>query len=174
MRGLFQISTLRRWHRRLALISILPALLIFGSGLLLQWKKFIPSLQPNFVESLPPADLSAASLQWNKVLTSLKSIPEAQISDWTDISLIDIRPNQNNFRVRTKRYYEIQFSLSEGLVLRHGPKYAGFLVALHEGTFFGKSVKQFLFMPVSILFILLWGTGVLIFLTPKRNKSYET
>jgi hypothetical protein len=155
---------LKGWHRRLAALVLIPSSVIFMTGLLLQLKNYIPLLQPPQPQIEFQRILGAPMLLRPELLQRAKSISKAQVHDWTDIAQIDIRPNKNLIRLRTFNHYEIQFSLDSMQLLNHGPRYAGLILSIHSGDFFGTLIKQTLFSVSALLLLFLWITGMALWL----------
>ena len=42
---------------------------------------------------------------------------------------------------------------------------------IHDGSFFSDAVKLYVFLPTGILLILMWGTGIYLFLLPRFRKK---
>ena len=78
-------------------------MLIFTTGVLLQFKKQSNWIQPNIeiTSTNKPTMLSS-------YLEAAKSVPEAEIKSWDDISRIDIRPEKGIAKIRSKNHWEIQ------------------------------------------------------------------
>ena len=41
---------------------------------------------------------------------------------------------------------------------------------IHDGSFFSDEVKLYLFLPSGVLLIIMWGTGIYLFLLPRMRK----
>ena len=42
--------------------------------------------------------------------------------------------------------------------------------AIHDGSFFSDEVKLYLFLPTGVLLVVMWGTGIYLFLLPRLAK----
>lgn len=164
----------RHWHRKIALVTALPLLVIFSSGVLLQIKKWVPLLQPESRVSSQSGGLAAMEhpIDWEAILKSAKSVGEARITGWGDVKAIDIRPALGVARLRAKNGYEVQIDLANGWVLNSGRRYTTLLIEIHEGAFFGNGIRNGVFVPTAFLSVLLTlsGIGLLLKFYGKRRR----
>lgn len=147
----------------------LPLLVIFATGILLSVAPKIGWLQP----SAPKPAAPAMNLNYEQVLEIAKTIPEAQIRSWSDVTQLDVRPSLGVIRVRAKNYWEIQLDASNGAILSSGRRVKTLLVSIHEGNWFSEPVRYFIFFPAGIGALGLLITGLVLFFTPllKRRKA---
>jgi len=106
----------------------------------------------------------------SEVLTKLKnnSIEESNISS------IIYKPAKNIYAIRTKDYQEIILHPETLEILSMGPKYSTLLIQIHEGTYFSKSVRDYIFLPTSLSLLFLWVTGMILFFrSEKRFKRVK-
>lgn len=156
----------RTLHRWVIPFGAVPILISAATGVLLLLKSGIPFIQP-------PAHRGSEggpTLAFDRVLEISRevsrTVPEAGIQSWKDVGAVDVRPSLGVIRVRSRSAYEIQIDANSGKVLGHGPRRTGILIALHEGSWFGKPVKDFVFLPATVMLLLLWVTGMVLFLHP--------
>lgn len=162
-------------HRVIALVVLLPATIIFFTGFLLQVREYVPWVQPTSIE----VGSKTPHLAFDKVLLIGKSIPEAAINSWKDVHSIDVRPNKGLLRLRSKNNFEIQLNVETGEILHKGIRRTGFLISLHEGTWFGPVIKNSIFLLSSILFCVLLASGTILLIphiqqsiTPRKKLRY--
>lgn len=122
-------------------------------------------VQPNY----PPLK-SELKITFEQILETAKSIPEAKISTWKDVSQIDIRPDTGNIRVRSKNLWEIQIDGATGAINNSGIRRVSWLTGLHEGAQFGPWVRYGIFLPSSIAVFFLLLSGVAIFFQPLIHR----
>ena len=147
--------SLWKFHRTLALILLLPSFVIFGSGLLLQWREHLTWVQPKqFIGSSKIPNLSLET-----ILQTAQSMEGSEVRSWNDISSVDIRPSKGVIRLRTHSHFEIQLDAGNGKILGSGMRRRSWITELHEGAWFGKSLRNIIFLPSSILLCLLWLSG---------------
>jgi uncharacterized iron-regulated membrane protein len=163
----------RKLHRIAVWISGVPLLLIVCTGILLQLKAWIPWIEPP-VENM---GFKVPAIDFATVFKVARSVPAADVKKWADIRNIDVRPAKGIANVRTRNEYEISIDLETGHVVQAAPRRTSLLIQLHEGSFFGKEIKYGVFLPVAILFFVLWATGIYLLFHPqivryrKRTKS---
>ena len=164
------IRFLRKWHRWVSVVIAIPFLITLATGILLATRGFNSWVQPDYA-----APKSSLAISFPQILEAARSIPEAKIQDWKDVSQIDIRPSVGNIRVRAKfTQYEIQIDGNTGKVTGTGIRRASFLTALHEGAYFGPVVRYGIFLPRALGVFFLLISGVYIFFQPfflKRKKK---
>jgi hypothetical protein len=163
----------RKLHRWGALAVALPFLVVIASGLLLQLKKQVPWIQPHEQKGSGPE----TSLTLPRILAISQGVPEAQIQVWTDIDRIDVRPDKGLLKVIAKSRWEIQVDLGTGQVLQVAYRRSDLIETLHDGSFFHANVKLFLFLPVGVIVLGLWTTGIYLFVLPylarKKRKDRQ-
>lgn len=154
------MKNLRRLHRCIATVVTVPLVISLSTAILLLLKSQLPWMEPHALKGTggPPA------IPFASLLAIAQSIPQAKIQDWKDISAIDVRPNEGLIRIRTPAYYEIAIDSSTGAVLAQGRRMSSFILALHQGIWFGKFVKYAIFLPGAVLTLILAFTGVLLLL----------
>ena len=127
----------RKCHRWGAILVALPFLLVIGTGILLQLKK---------------------EFAW--------SIPEAGVQGWEDIDRLDVRPNRGIVKVQARSRWEIQVDTKTGEVLQVAYRRSDLIESLHDGSWFHDQVKLWVFLPVALVVLGLWGTGIYLFFLP--------
>lgn len=163
---------LRKLHKWMALVSALPLLLMLITGVLLSISPQVGFLQPKNAA----ASGSGLSIPFEKILIAARSVPEAQIVEWSDIAQIDSRPSAGLVRVRAKNYFEIQIDGHTGAVLNSAPRWKTLLITLHDGAWFGNGIRYGIFVPTAFVTLALWLTGLLIWWIPilQRRKRHGT
>lgn len=157
---------LRRWHRWISALVMMPLLLVVVTGIALSLRGYVNWVQPKY-----PAFKSELTLSFPEILEIVKMIPEGQIKSWSDVSQIDIRPANGNIRVRSKfDNWEIQLKGDTGEVMSSAPRRVSWLVKLHEGSFFGDTVRYGWFLPSAIGLLFLWFSGVWLLFSHYRNR----
>ena len=161
---------MRKYHRWVSIVIALPFLITLVTGITLATRGFNSWVQPEY----PPAK-SALSISFEQILEAARTVPEAQIQSWKDVSQIDIRPAVGNIRLRAKNtQWEIQIDGVTGQVTGKGIRRASFLTALHEGAYFGPVVRYGIFLPSAVGVFFLLVSGIIIFIQPylaRRKKA---
>lgn len=165
---------MKRWIRKLhrwgALITLIPLLLVIVTGLLLQVKKQVAWIQPVTYKG----SSSTLSLGWERLLEISRSVKEASVSDWSDMSRIDIRPGSGMIKVICANHWELQIDAATGAILSSTYRRSDWVEQLHDGSFFSEPVKLFVFLPSGLILLGLWLTGVYLWWLPigvKRAKE---
>ena len=149
----------RKVHHWLAPVLLLPSLVIFSTGILLQLRQDIEWIQPKTRQGSVPG-LPAVS--WEKALENAQKVPDAGISSWQDLSSIDIKPSKGVLSFRTKAGFEVQLDSSTGDVLWAAPRRTGFLIELHQGSYFHSGAMTWVFLPTGLGLLVLALTGTVL------------
>jgi len=112
----------------------------------------------------PPTERGVVSNQipqisYSHMLTLSQGTVEADITEWSDIDRVDLRPSKGIAKVISKNGWEIQIDTSNGTVLSTNFRRSDVIESIHDGSYFSGWTKLFLFLPVGLLLILMWGTG---------------
>lgn len=157
----FNFAT-RKVHYWATVFVTLPALAIFGSGILLQVKKQVPWVQPKEQRGTG----KVPTITFEQVLAACQSVPQTGVHDWGDISRVDVRPNRGLLKVTTKNNVEVQVDGATGGVLQVAYRRSDLIESVHDGSFFHEAAKLYLFLPASVILLLLLLTGVYLFWLP--------
>lgn len=156
----------RKMHRWGAIIIALPFLIVLITGLLLQVKKEISWIQPSTREGVS----QIPSISFEKILEISSTVTEAEISDWSDIDRLDVRPDKGVVKVRSVTHWEIQIDTETGEVLATEFRRSDIIEAMHDGSWFHERAKLWIFLPSGVIVLVLWLTGVYLFFVPMLNK----
>jgi hypothetical protein len=159
----------RKLHFWISPIIFIPVVIIFSTGLLLQFKK-----QSNWIQPNVEITSDSKPIMLNTFLESAKTVKEAEISSWDDIDRIDIRPDKGIAKIRSKNNWEIQLDLESSEIYSVNFRRSDIIESIHDGSFFSDYVKFGLFFPSGILLIVLSFTGIYMFIIPifrKRTKG---
>ena len=149
-------------HRWGSIIALLPITIIVFSGIVLQFKKVSPYIQP-------PTQRGAGTepaIGFERILKVARSVPEAEIESWEDIDRLDVRPGKGVVKVRCKNRYEIQIDTETAEILQVAFRRSALIESIHDGTFFHDQVKLWVFLPAGIVLAALLITGLHLFLLP--------
>lgn len=161
----------RKIHYWGAVICALPILIVIGSGVLLLVKKEFEWIQPTTVKT----SARVSTLTLKQILVSVQSISDLDIKGWQDIDRLDIRPNKGVIKVQTQQSIEVQLDWATGEVLKVAQRRSDVIESIHDGTFFHDAVKLGLFLPAALILLVLWVTGIYLFLLPylRKGKRYK-
>ncbi len=159
--------SMRKWHRWISIVIALPFAVTVVTGIIMATRGFNTWVQPDY-----PVLKSSVHISFEQILATARSVPEAQIESWQDISQIDVRPAVGNIRVRAKKtQWEIQIDGATGEIVGSGIRRLSFLTSLHEGAYFGPLVRYGLFLPSALGVFFLLISGVYIFAQPYFKKN---
>ena len=159
-------------HRWGSLLVALPVLVVIATGILLLLKKESSWIQP-------PTKKGATkelALGFDEVLDICKTVSKAEIKGWEDVDRLDVRPSKGMLKVRANNSWEIQVDTKTGEVLQVAYRRSDFIETLHDGSFFHDKAKLFVFLPSAVILLILWLTGIYLFVLPylvrgKRRKA---
>jgi uncharacterized iron-regulated membrane protein len=156
----------RKLHRWGAVLIALPFLLVLITGCLLQLKKEIAWIQP----STKKGEGKEPTVSFDAILAAVKEVPEADVKSWDDIDRMDVRPKDGIVKVQCKNRYEVQVDFQTGKVVQVEYRRSDLIESLHDGSWFHDSFKVYVFLPVALVVIGLWGTGMYLFALPYMVK----
>ena len=152
----------RKSHRWGAVAVAAPLLLVLVTGVLLQLKKEVAWVQPPTKKGTgkePTAGFDA-------ILAAVKAVPQAGVSGWGDVERLDVRPKDGVVKVQCKNGYEVQVDFQTADVLQVEYRRSDLIESLHDGSWFHDSFKVYVFLPVALVVVMLWFTGVYLFALP--------
>lgn len=155
----------RRSHLWLATVIMLPVVVVLVTGILLQVRKEVDWIQP----PTQRGSSSVPQLEMQQIL----HISQAQgvgILDWSDIQRLDIRPSRGVVKVLANNHWELQLDLASGKVLHKAYRRSGIIEDIHQGSWFHKHVRLWLFLPVALCLLWLWISGVRMLIHTMKNK----
>lgn len=152
----------RRLHRWGAIGVAVPFLLVLVTGLLLQVKKQVPWVQP--VEQRTTTEVP--SVGFDRILAAAAAHPQAGIQSWADIDRVDVRPGKGILKVIGNSRWELQLDIATGEVLQVAYRRSDLIESLHDGSFFTDAAKLWIFLPVALIVLGLWITGMYLWILP--------
>ena len=158
----------RQIHYWLSIAVLVPAGIIFAAGIFLMLKKEVEWIQPATTQGVVSNQLPQTSFE--QMLASARLHPEAGISEWADIDRIDLRVDKGIAKLRSQTGWEVQVDTANAEVLNVAYRRSDLIESLHDGSFFSDEVKLYVFLPTGVLLIIMWGTGIYLFLLPRMAK----
>ena len=140
-----------QWHIILGAICSLPLLLTAITGVFLILRQHLSFMQP--------PEIRRPAIMINKLISPEKIIDVSGINP-SLVNTIIYKPKSGIIQVRTNDQLEYHFSALDGSVLQFGPKRTSLFIQLHEGSYFGELVKNFVFIPMAFIFILVLFSGI--------------
>ncbi|MDJ0904159.1 MAG: PepSY-associated TM helix domain-containing protein [Xenococcus sp. MO_188.B8] len=155
-------------HRWLAIIISVPMIFILITGIFLQLRKPVDWIQP---PAMKGSEKYQPTIALEQILTEVKTIPEMQVRNWSDIKVLDLRPKKGIIKVRNHNELETQIDASTGEILQVAQRRNDFVTKMHE--FSTWHARLWLGLPVRLGFLVLFVTGVYlnIKMLPARLKS---
>jgi uncharacterized iron-regulated membrane protein len=153
-------------HRWGAVAIAAPVLLTIVTGLFLVLKKEVAWIQPS---SQIGTELQL-SLSFDEILEIARTVPDAEISTWSDVDRLDVRPTKGMIKVRSQNSWEIQLDSETGEILQIAYRRSDFIESLHDGSFFHRFARLFVFFPSGLTLLFLWLTGIYLFLLPYLTR----
>lgn len=159
--------TIRSLHRWFSILFAIPVLLILGTGVMLASRSFWPWMQPEY-----PSPASAEiKISFPQMLSAVRSVPQAKMQSWDDVSQIDIRPKTGQIRLRSRHdHWEVQVDPATGAVLGYGQRRVAWFTALHQGALWGALPRYAIFYPAAWVLLFLCLSGVWIFFQPAYRR----
>ncbi|MEM6909872.1 MAG: PepSY domain-containing protein, partial [Pseudomonadota bacterium] len=138
------------------------------AGGMLMLKKEIEWIQPGTTRGVAEAQLPQASFE--QMLKAARQHPEAGIETWSDIDRIDLRVGRGVAKLRANSGWEVQVDTKTAEVLKVAYRRSDLIESIHDGSFFADWVKLYVFLPTGVLLLIMWGTGIYLFLLPRFRK----
>ena len=155
-------KTHRKLHRVGAILVLLPALVLFPTGVLLQLKKEVEWIQPPTQEGSAPG----LELTWDEVLEALRGVESAEVTSWDDVDRLDVRPGKGMVKVRCANRWEVQVDSHTGAVLQSSYRRSDLIESLHDGSWFHDRAKLLIWLPAGLILCGLWITGLYLWVLP--------
>jgi uncharacterized iron-regulated membrane protein len=160
----------RKFHHWCSIVIALPLLVILCSGMLLLLKKQIAWIQPATLRGQG----ETPSLTFEEILGIARTVPGAEVRTWDDIDRLDVRPSRGIIKIRAKNNWEIQIDHTSGAVLQTGYRRSDIIESIHDGSFFYEKAKPWMFLSAAVGFLLLWITGIYLFIISRAARRKKT
>lgn len=117
------------------------------------------------------------TIGFSRVLEVVRGMPECDVSTWADVDRLDVRPDKGVIKVRCNNRWEVQLDAASGDVLQSAYRRSDLIESIHDGSWFHDKAKLWLFVPVALILLGLWGSGLYLFLLPylvKRRRARDS
>jgi uncharacterized iron-regulated membrane protein len=148
------------------MLVAVPFLVVLVTGILLQVKKEFTWVQPPTVKGTGKEPAAA----FDAILAATAAVPEAEVRSWADIDRLDVRPKDGVVKVQCKNRYEVQVDSRTAEVVQVAYRRSDWIESIHDGSFFHEAAKLYVFLPVAVLMLTIWVTGIHLWLLPKWVK----
>lgn len=162
---------LRQIHHWGSLAIMLQMGLVIGAGLLLMLKKEISWIQPPTEKGVEREAVPEMAI--NELFAIAEGIPELAITDWSELSRVDVKPGKGSVKFVAENNWEAQIDTQTGEVLQVTFRRSDIIESLHDGSFFADWVKLYIFFPSGIVLMVLWGTGIYLFFLPHWKRRQK-
>ncbi len=157
----------RKAHFWGSCVCAIPVLIVIATGIVLQLKKELAWVQPPTMRG----SLGNPAITFEQILNTAKTVHEAEINNWEDIDRLDVRPKKGVIKIRSKNRWEIQIDHQTGKVMQVAYRRSDLIESIHDGSFFHDKVKIGVFLPSAIVLLILWITGVYLFVVTMLQKN---
>ncbi|TDR41674.1 PepSY-associated transmembrane protein [Tahibacter aquaticus] len=157
----------RKVHYWLSVWLALPMALISVTGLLLQFKKSLPWVQPPEQKR----ELALPIAEWPVLLAAAQASPQLGVSSWKDVERLELRPSKGLIKLIGKNGQEAQFDAGSGQLLQVELRRSDTIEALHDGSWFGDGIKFGWFATSAFGLLLATLSGIWLFVEPYVMKA---
>lgn len=158
---------IRRLHRWATPFVMLTFGVVLATGTLLLLKKQLSWVQPPTQKGASPIP----QVGFDVLLAAARAEPRMQVETWSDINRVDFRPKDGVIKVDALSRWEMQFDATTGEVLQIAYRRSDLIETLHDGSWFHDWAKLGLFLPSALVLIMMWFTGVILFVQPWMRRS---
>lgn len=160
---------LRKVHYWGSIAIALPLIIVIGAGILLMLKKEVEWIQPGSQKGIERNDVPAASIQ--KLFDAARSVEHAGFTVWAELARADFKPGKGIVKFVSSSGWEVQVDTHSAKILQVAKRRSDLIEAIHDGSYFAGWTKMGLFLPAGIVLLVLWITGVYLFVITELTKS---
>ena len=161
----------RKIHHWGSIIVALPLLVMIGAGILLMVKKEFDWIQPSTQKGIEHQAVPTQSFE--QLFAVVKAIPEMELGHWSELERVDVKPGKGVVKFVAANNWEAQIDSHTGEVLLLAKRRSDVIEAIHDGSWFADWAKLGLFLPAGIVLLVLWLTGIYLFVLPHYKKSQK-
>ena len=164
----------RKIHYWATAFLAIPVLIILSTGLLLQVKKHWNWVQPEEQRGSG----TSPKINLEEILSSVRQVSHLEVTDWSDINRLDVRPAKGLAKVWLQNGWEVQVDLGTGRVLHAAYRRSDLIESIHDGSFFAGDISKLgIFLPTGLGLLLMWITGLWMFWLPfsvRRGRKMKS
>lgn len=160
---MFAARALRQIHYWASIGIAATILVVSVTGILLTLKKDFHALQPPVVTG---SRKGLSDLPLSALLKGINTAPGFEGTGWREVDRIDVYPADGIAKVILHTRTELQVDLQTGEVLQIGYRTSDLLESIHDFSFIGSAGKYILSLPTGITLLVMWGTGIYLFVLP--------
>jgi uncharacterized iron-regulated membrane protein len=156
----------RKLHKWISVFACLFLVLISGTGLFLGLKSKLAWVRPPTMEGTA-VETEADIISIDAAMESAFTAGYAELAEPGDVDRMEYRPKDNLFKVTSKDgYREVQVDAGTGEVLSTGQRNDQLMEDLHDLSFFGDALHDWILPVVAVGLFVLGVTGIVMFWTP--------
>ncbi|MCP4413361.1 MAG: PepSY domain-containing protein [Gammaproteobacteria bacterium] len=159
----------RKIHYWGSLFVALPLIIMIGAGILLMVKKEVVWIQPISQKGIERTTVPTVSMQ--ALFNAAKSVEYAGFTRWDALERADFKPGKGIIKFVSNTHWEVQVDTHTGEVLQVAKRRSDVIEAIHDGTYFADWMKLGLFLPVGVVLLFLWLTGVYLFVFTEYKRA---
>ncbi|MEM7131025.1 MAG: PepSY domain-containing protein [Chloroflexota bacterium] len=160
---------LRKFHFWGSVAIFFPVLALIVSGLILQVKG-----EGGWVPPTVSGQGTSPTATFSDILEAARQVPEAEIKEWGDIDRLQIRPDKGVTKVRAENGWEVQVDHVTTDILHVGYRWVNVVEEIHDGSWFHDNAKLWVFLPSSVILLILWTSGIYLIVLPYWTKGQRS
>jgi len=144
---------------------------MIGAGILLMLKKEAEWIQPS---SQKGSERNAVPIvPMEQLFDSARSVAHAGFTTWSELERADLKPGKGIIKFVSSSNWEVQVDTHTGAVLKVAQRRSDVIESIHDGSYFADWMKLGLFLPVGFMLLILWLTGVYLFILTEYKKAQK-
>lgn len=159
----------RKAHYWGSLIIALPTLIMITTGILLLVKKEFQWIQPPSQKGISQDAVPTQTFE--QLFLQVQLTPQMEVEKWTDLQRVEVKPGKGVVKFISTNYWELQLDTHTGAALSLAKRRSGIIESIHDGSWFTRWMKLWVFLPVGLLLVGLWLTGIYLFFLPILRKK---
>lgn len=159
----------RKIHHWGAFVVALPLIIMIGAGILLMLKKELEWIQPASQSGVEKKLIPMASMQ--ELFEAARAVEIAGFTTWEQLERADLKPGKGIIKFVSTSNWEVQVDTHSALVLKVALRRSDVIESIHDGSYFADWMKLGLFLPVGIVLLILWLTGLYLFVLTQYKKA---
>lgn len=159
----------RKIHHWVSIFVALPLIIMIGAGILLMLKKEIQWIQPISQKGVERKIIPMAPIE--DLFAAAKTVEHAGFTSWDELERADLKPGKGIIKFVSTTNWEVQVDTHNAQVLQVAKRRSDVIEAIHDGSYFADWMKLGLFLPTGIILVILWFTGVYLFVLTEYKKA---
>ena len=143
--------------------------MVIGAGILLILKKQIDWVQPPTMKGVERTQVPTKTI--DELFLVAQSVEELELESWSTLSRVDFKPDKGIVKFVAPNNWEAQIDTNTGEVLQVKFRRSDIIESLHDGSYFADWVKLYIFFPSGVILMILWGTGIYLFILPHWKRA---